>query len=51
MNVHIDFLEWRLDEQQRRRVNAVRQDRSISFRERAANHAIANETSIHEEIL
>ena len=51
VNIDIDFFQRHFDEQERRRVNAVRQDRAISFRERAANQTIADETAVDEQKL
>ena len=51
MHVDVDFLQRRFDKQQRRRINAVRQDRSITFRQRAPNHSIAHEPAINKQIL
>ncbi len=51
MNVDVDFLERCFDKQQRRRIDAIRQDRSIPFRQRASDRSIANEPSVHKQIL
>ena len=51
MHVTVNFFERHINEQERHRVNAVRQNRAIAFRQRAANQTVAHESSIHEKKL
>jgi len=51
VHIHVDLFQRRLDEQQRRRVNTMGQDRSIAFGQRSPDHPVAHKPSIHKQIL
>ena len=51
MHVDVNFFERYFDEQQRRRIDAVRQDRAIAFGQCPANQTIAHKAAIDEKKL